>query len=134
MCLKLVAALLLLLFTSACAQQALFLSDPPGAQVLVDGQVVGHTPCRYAYRNDTGLTHQVTIRKSGFEPIHHAIASDQTDSHSRDQWLAAGLVWSPLWLGTLFTKKLQATYEFALRKAAPTMTAQAAPAVPRGQL
>jgi hypothetical protein len=43
---KLVAVLLLTLFTSACAHQAAFLSEPAGATVSVDGQPIGVTPCR----------------------------------------------------------------------------------------
>ena len=46
-------------------------------------------------------------------------------SASRNRWLAAGVVWSPLWLGTLFTKKLKEGYEFVLKRSAPTMTARA---------
>jgi hypothetical protein len=47
------------------------------------------------------------------------------DREARNTWLAAGVVWSPLWLGTLFTKKLKDSYAFVMKKTAPTYTAKA---------
>ena len=42
---KLIVIVLLAMFTSACAQQAAFVSTPPGAQVFIDGQEICVTPC-----------------------------------------------------------------------------------------
>lgn len=122
---KTVAVLLLTLFTSACAQQAAFLSEPAGARVSIDGQVIGVTPCAYQYKDSAGSSYEVTVEKEGYEAVRHTVAADEWDTPARNKWLAAGVVWSPLWLGTLFTKKLKENYEFVLKKAAPTYIAQA---------
>ena len=119
------ALAVLAFFTTACANQALILSEPSGAQVYVDGQAVGTTPCKYDYASNTGGSFSVTVQKPGYEAIHYSIKSDETDVGARNGWLAAGLVWSPLWLGTFFTKKLKDSYNFVMKKAAPQMTAQA---------
>lgn len=122
---KLVAILLLTLFTSACAQHSTFVSEPTGAQVIVDGEEIGVTPCELAYNLSTGDSHEVIIAKEGFEPVHFVVQTDEVDTEARNTWLAAGVVWSPLWLGTFFTKKLKDSYDFVLREEAPEITAQA---------
>ncbi len=121
---KIVAALLLTLFTSACAQQAAFLSEPAGAAVFVDGQAIGVTPCRYDYKLSSGSDYEVVIEKEGYEPIRHHVKADDVDREARKTWMAAGVVWSPLWLGTLFTKKLKESYAFVMKKAVSIQTAQ----------
>lgn len=121
---KLLAFSLLLFFTTACANQAAFLSTPPGAQVFVDGENIGVTPCVYEYKSNTGKDYQVVIKKEGYEKVEEEVTADQVDKTARTKWLAAGVVWSPLWLGTFFTKKLKDTYEFVLRKSGPVMNAQ----------
>ena len=122
---KLLIVVLLATFTSACAQQAAFVSTPPGAHVLIDGQEIGVTPCSFDYQLSNNTRHKVTIAKEGFEPINFAVLTDEVDTEARNRWLAAGVVWSPLWLGTIFTKKLKDTYDFALRAEPPQMTATA---------
>jgi hypothetical protein len=57
------------------------------------------------------------------------VITDEVDTEVRGRWLAAGVIWSPLWLGTIFTKKLKDTYDFALRAEPPQMTATAKQAV-----
>lgn len=121
---KIVAVLLLTLFTTACAHQAAFLSEPSGATVFVDGQPIGVTPCRYDYKLSSGGSYEVTIEKEGYEKIRHNVKADEVDREARNTWLAAGVVWSPLWLGTLFTNKLKDSYAFVMKKAAPTYTAR----------
>lgn len=127
---KMIAALLLTVFTSACAHQAAFLSDPPGAKVMIDGKVVGVTPCQFEYSNSAGGDYDVTVSKDGYETVQHAVKADEVDRVARNKWLAAGLVvpgGSALWIGTLFTKKLKGSYEFVLKKSSPTYTALAKP-------
>lgn len=121
---KFVAVLMITLFTSACAHQAAFMSDPPGATVSVDGQAIGVTPCQYDYTLSRGASYEVTIEKDGYDKIRHSVKADEVDREARNSWLAAGLVWSPLWLGALFTKKLKDSYEFVMKKTSPTYTAK----------
>ncbi len=126
MLLKAFTVLLILSLLSACAQQAVFLSDPPGAQVYIDGQSIGTTPCNYKYSNGTGGSHEVTLQKPGYDPVRHEVQADEVDQAARNSWLAAGLLipmGSPLFLGTFFTKKLKNTYEFVMRKSTPVHTA-----------
>ena len=118
-----IVVLIFSLTTACAAKQTAFLSNPPGAEVMVDGQMIGTTPCQYDYKLSTGGNHQISMVKSGFEPINLEIKADEIDKTARKRWLAAGVVWSPLWLGTLFTKKLKDSYEFTLYKTSPDLTA-----------
>lgn len=121
---KIMAVLLLTLFTSACAHQAAFHSEPAGATVFVDGQPIGVTPCQYNYKLSSGSNYEVILEKEGYEKIRHNVKADEVDREARNSWLAAGVVWSPLWLGTFFTKKLKDSYAFVMKKAAPAYTAK----------
>ena len=107
---------LLCLLPSCAAQRTVFFSDPPGAQVTVNGEVVGKTPCEYHYRAGTGKRYEVEVHKGDYQPVSEQIETDTVDKKSRARWLLAGLIWSPLWLGTFFTKKLQDSYHFVLTK------------------
>jgi len=122
---KLLIIILLAIFTSACAQQAAFVSTPPGAQVFIDGEEIGVTPCAFDYKLSNNAQHDVTIAKEGFEPVNFVVVTDEVDAEARNRWLAAGAVWSPLWLGAIFTKKLKDTYDFALRSEPAQLTAAA---------
>jgi len=122
---RLFIIIILAIFTSACAQQAAFVSTPPGAQVFIDGEEIGVTPCAYDYKLSNNAQHDVTIAKDGFEPVNFVVVTDEVDTQARGRWLAAGAVWSPLWLGTIFTKKLKDTYDFALRSEPVQLTASA---------
>ena len=122
---KLLIVILLTIFTSACAQQAAFVSTPAGAQVFIDGQEIGVTPCDFDYNLSQNESHEVTIIKQGYDQVKFVVKTDEVDIAARDRWMAAGVVWSPLWLGTIFTKKLKDTYDFALRAEPPQMTATA---------
>lgn len=125
---KALAALFLVLFTSACAhQQAMFISEPTGAQVLIDGKQIGTTPCTFDYKASAGKTYAVCVKKEGYEMVEYAVATDEVDQGARTKWIAAGLaipMGSPLFLGALFTKKLKDSYEFVMQPAAPRLTAQ----------
>lgn len=122
---KLFIIILLTTFTTACAQQAAFVSTPAGAQVFVDGQEIGVTPCAFDYKLSQNVSHEITIAKEGYEQVDFVVRADEVDTEARNRWLVAGAVWSPLWIGTLFTKKLKDTYDFALQAEPPDMTATA---------
>lgn len=122
---KFAIILLLTFLTSACAQQAAFVSTPAGAKVFVDGEEIGVTPCAFDYKLSQEGSHQVIVAKEGYEPVDFVVKADEVDTAARNRWLVAGAVWSPLWIGTLFTKKLKDTYDFALQVKPPHMTAKA---------
>nr|NIS40816.1 PEGA domain-containing protein [Desulfuromonadales bacterium] len=125
---KVLVVILLALFTTGCASQAVFLSDPPGAQVFVNGSKVGTTPCEYEYNLNSGGDYFVTLEKRGYETVNYTMASDEVDREKRNMLLTAGAVipgGSVLWLGALFTKGLKDTYEFALQEHGPRYTAMA---------
>ncbi len=121
---KLLTLFVLAAFLSACApHQALIQSEPPGATVTINGAEIGETPIRYDYRLSTGSQHQVRISHQGYEPVDLTIKADKTDSGAMKRWLMAGVVWSPLWIGTIFTKKLKESYLFVMKRTKPQMTA-----------
>lgn len=122
---KLICFILLVTFASACApHQAMINSEPPGAVVMIDGKELGTTPIAYDYRLSSGVNHQVTVARDGYEPVELTIAADKTDQGAMKKWMMAGLVWSPLWLGTFFTKKLKESYLFVMKRSEPQMTAK----------
>ena len=122
---KLTGLIILVTFATACApHQAMILSEPPGAIVMIDGAEVGATPIAYDYRLSNGGKHQVTVAHDGYEPVAMTIAADKTDQSAMKRWMMAGLVWSPLWLGTFFTKKLTESYMFVMKRSEPQMTAK----------
>ncbi len=125
---RFVAAIMLLLFTSACAHQAIMLSEPAGATVYVDGDAIGVTPCNYSYKLSAGESYEVVVEKPGFETVAYTMVADEVDTKARNKWLAAGAVipmGSALFVGALFTKRLKASYEFVLKKDKAQITAQA---------
>lgn len=124
--LKKAAIIILLCFlTCACAaNQAAFISEPAGASVYVNGNLIGQTPCKLDYRNTSGDEFEVVIKKEGFEPVCQNFKADEVDRGARKTWMTAGLVWSPLWIGTLFTNKLKDSYEIVMKQQAPQLTAQ----------
>lgn len=122
---KAFAVVLLSFFTCACAaNQAAFISEPAGAEVFVNGELIGKTPCNLDYRCNSGEEYEVEIRKEGFEPVAQTFKADEVDQDARKTWMTAGLVWSPLWIGTLFTNKLKDSYEIILKQETPQLTAQ----------
>lgn len=121
---KLLTLFVLVAFLSACApHHALIQSEPPGALVKINGKNVGTTPLQYDYNLGVGGQHQVNISRPGYESVDLAIKADKTDSSAMKRWLMAGVVWSPLWLGTIFTKKLKESYLFVMKRTKPQMTA-----------
>ncbi len=63
------------------------------------------------------------VSKPGYLTTTVEMVAEQSDSTARNKWLAAGLVWSPLWLGTLFTKRLHDSYLFNLQETSSDLTA-----------
>lgn len=121
---KLTCLILLLAFTSACApSRALIQSEPPGAMVIMDGKELGVTPVNYTHKLSSGQQHNISLKHQGFESVAMTITADKTDTPALKRWLKAGVVWSPLWIGALFTKKLKENYMFVMKRSQPQMTA-----------
>ncbi len=121
---KLFTLFVLVAFLSACApHQALIQSDPPGAMVTINGTEIGQTPIQFDYALSTGNQHQVQISRQGYEQVDLTIKADKTDPGAMKRWLMAGVVWSPLWVGTFFTKKLKESYLFVMKRNNPQLTA-----------
>ena len=121
---KLLAFVVLIAFLSACApHQALIQSEPPGAMVMINGTEVGETPVQFDYALSTGRKHQVQISHHGYEKVNMTIKADKVDPSSMKRWLMAGVVWSPLWIGTFFTKKLKESYLFVMKRDNSQLTA-----------
>ena len=121
---KLLTLFVLIAFLSACApHQALIQSEPPGALVTINGSEIGTTPLQYDYPLSVGSQHQIKISRAGYESVDLTIKADKTDTGAMKRWLMAGVVWSPLWLGTIFTKKLKESYLFVMKRTKPQMTA-----------
>ena len=121
---RLLVFFVLIIFLSACApHQALIQSEPPGALVTINGSEIGTTPIQYDYALGIGSQHQVKITRAGYESFNLTIKADKTDAGAMKRWLMAGVVWSPLWLGTIFTKKLKESYLFVMKRTKPQMTA-----------
>ncbi len=122
---KLFTLFVLVAFLSACApHQALIKSEPPGAMVTINGKEVGITPVYYDYTLSSGSKHQVQVSRQGYEELDLTIKADKTDSGAMKRWLMAGVVWSPLWIGTFFTKKLKESYLFVMKRNEPQLTAK----------
>ena len=90
----------------------------------MDGKQVGTTPLYYDYHLSRGRQHQVQIAYPGYEQVDLTIKADKIDAGAMKRWLMAGVVWSPLWLGTVFTKKLKESYLFVMKEDAAPLTAQ----------
>ena len=120
---RIICLLMIVLFTSGCARQAMLLSYPPGAEVAINGEQVGFTPCAYEYSLSAGDRYRVEVSKPGYRTTTTEMVAEQSDKKARNKWFAAGLVWSPLWLGTLFTKRLHNVYMFNLKEEPAALTA-----------
>ncbi|MBU4261001.1 MAG: PEGA domain-containing protein [Proteobacteria bacterium] len=113
---KMIVFLLVLVFAGGCAQKTAFYSSPPGALVFVNGEAIGQTPCEYEYKSSTAKTYHVELQAEGYKPLQDEVCTDEVDQEARSKWLSAGLLWSPLFIGAAFTKKLKKAYHFFLSK------------------
>ena len=121
---KLLTFCVLVVFLSACApHQALIQSDPPGAIVTINGTEIGTTPVQYDYSLSNGSQHRLHLSHQGYEPVDQTIKADKTDASAMKRWLIAGAVWTPLWIGTFFTKRLKESYLFVMQRYNPPLTA-----------
>ncbi len=113
------------LTATGCARKTMLLSEPAGAQVIVNGKQVCVTPCTYDYTTgSSGETYQVVLDKEGFNPVLYQMKADEVDREARSSLWTAGLMipgGSLLWLGSIFTSKLKESYHFVLREELPVV-------------
>ena len=57
------------------------------------------------------------VQEDGYDPVKQTLVTDEVDLKARSKWLTAGLIWSPLLIGSFFTKKLKSAYHFFLSNA-----------------
>ena len=68
---------MVLFFLFGCASTTLLKSNPPGAKLQVDGQVVGETPQFYTDKAVAGTSKTVTLKKEGYKDFDGYIKRDK---------------------------------------------------------
>lgn len=66
---NLIALTTALLLLCGCASTTLLKSNPPGAKIQVDGQVMGETPQFYTDKAVAGTVKTVTLKKEGYKDL-----------------------------------------------------------------
>jgi hypothetical protein len=74
---KVTALTMVLLFLIGCASTTLIKSNPPGAKLHVDGQVVGETPHFYTDKAVAGTVKKVTLKKEGYKDFNGSIEREK---------------------------------------------------------
>jgi len=66
---KLIALVMVFFFLFGCTSTTLLKSNPPGAKLQVEGQVVGETPRFYTDKAVAGTVKTVTLKKEGYKDL-----------------------------------------------------------------
>jgi len=74
---KLIALTMVFFFPFGCASTTLIESNPPGAKLQVDGQVVGETPHFYTDKAVAGTAKTVTLKKEGYKDFNGYIEREK---------------------------------------------------------
>jgi hypothetical protein len=74
---KVLAITLVCFFLFGCASTTLIKSNPSGAKILVNGQVIGETPQFYTDKAVAGTAKTVTLKKEGYKDFDSYIKRDQ---------------------------------------------------------
>jgi hypothetical protein len=69
MSILLLFVVLAVIFFNSCASSTLITSEPPGAELYVNGQHVGKTPFTYSDTRIIGNKVDITLEKEGFIPL-----------------------------------------------------------------
>ncbi|MDR1277121.1 MAG: PEGA domain-containing protein [Treponema sp.] len=82
---KIISVAVIAAFFSACQTTTLvnINTNVPGAQVVLDGKIIGATPINdYKVKNSAGKKYQVIIEKEGYEPVQRNL---QTETKTANQ-------------------------------------------------
>ncbi len=74
---KIVFAMLLLVFLSACTSTTLIQSTPPGAKVYINEEPAGYTPLRYADSKILFSSTNFRLEYEGYEPFYVTMIRDE---------------------------------------------------------
>jgi hypothetical protein len=74
---KVTALTMVFFFLVGCASTTLIKSNPPGAKLQVDGQVVGETPHFYTDKAAAGTVKTVTLKKQGYKDFNGYIEQEK---------------------------------------------------------
>lgn len=93
---------------SSCGSSTLIMTNPPDANVYLDGQPVGVTPYRYTDTKIVGSINNLKLEKEGFEPIN--------TSFSRNEEADVGAIIGGIFFlfPFLWTMKYKPTHEYEL--------------------
>ena len=112
MSLKLIAVTVIFAFSAvACSHRVTFNTQPPGAKVYVDGNLIGVSPASFVEKSGFGKGYSIRIEKEGY----------QTLNTSEKQvinvlYLVLSLVFAcPI--GLLFMMTLEDQYNYTLQRA-----------------
>jgi hypothetical protein len=74
---KVTALTMVFFFLIGCVSTTLIKSNPPGAKLQVDGQVVGETPHFYTDKAVAGTMKTVTLKKEGYKDFNGYIEREK---------------------------------------------------------
>lgn len=105
------ALVLLAACASGCVRRTLSItSDPPGAQLIVNGQPAGRTPAELAFSHHG--TYRVELRKKGYRPVLDALRLRRKPY----EYPVADFVSEVLWPGTIRDRRAA---HYQLRRTPP---------------
>lgn len=93
---------------ASCSSTTMISSNPPGAKLYLDGELVGETPYRHTDSKIVGTTTAIKIEKEGYKPL----IADMTRNEEADIGAIIGglLIWVPF----LWTLKYKPTHKYEL--------------------
>jgi len=74
---KLIALTMVFFFLFGCASTTYIKSNPPGAKLSLDGQLVGETPTFYSDKAVAGKTKAVNLKKEGYKDFNGYIKREK---------------------------------------------------------
>lgn len=109
---------LLVLWTSSCAHTALIESDPPGAELYVNGTQVGVTPFTLQDTPGGGDRYEIVLQKPGYQIVQATLQQDQFSWPRGLASMACGTCTLGLGcLGLLWSWQLEDHYSYVLETA-----------------